>query len=114
MKIHKGYKYRLKTNTTTARQYARFAGACRFVWNKILAVNEGRYLAGVPRLSYNDAARLLTLWKQSEEYGWLTTVPAQVLQQCLIQASDDYASFLRYPLVRCLTRGGGQRCGRFG
>ena len=32
----------------------------------------------------------------------------------LIQASDDYASFLRYPLVRCLTRGGGQRCGRFG
>ena len=31
----------------------------------------------------------------------------------LIQASDDYASFLRYPLVRCLTRGGGQRCGGF-
>ena len=53
MKIRKGYKYRLKTNPTTAQQCVRFAGACRFVWNKILAINEGRYLAGVPRLSYN-------------------------------------------------------------
>jgi hypothetical protein len=31
----------------------------------------------------------------------------------LIQASDDYASFLSYPLVRCLMRGGGQRCDGF-
>ncbi len=74
MKIRKGYKYRLKTNPETAQQFARFAGACRFVWNKILSINEGRYLAGVPRLAYNDAAGLLTLWKQSAEYGWLTNV----------------------------------------
>jgi putative transposase len=74
MQIRKGYKYRLKPNRPTARQFVRFAGACRFVWNKILAINEGRYLAGVPRLSYNDAARLLTLWKQSDEYGWLNMV----------------------------------------
>src|SRR5262250_368726 len=31
----------------------------------------------------------------------------------LIQASDDYASFLRYPLMSCLMRGGVQRCGGF-
>jgi hypothetical protein len=31
----------------------------------------------------------------------------------LIQAPDDIASFLRYPLVRVLTRGGWQRCSGF-
>jgi putative transposase len=92
MKIHKGYKYRLKPTCPTARQFVWFAGACRFVWNKILAINEGRYLAGVPRLSYHDAARLLTLWKQSEEYGWLNTVHSQVLQQCLQDLERAYTN----------------------
>jgi putative transposase len=92
MKVRKGYKYRLKTNPTTAAQFVRFSGACRFVWNKILACNEGRYLAGVPRLSYNDAARLLTLWKQSEEYGWLNSVHSQVLQQCLKDLDRAYTN----------------------
>lgn len=92
MRIRKGYKYRLKTNGSTRAQFVRFAGACRFVWNKILAINEGRYLAGVPRLSYYDAAGLLTLWKQSEEYGWLASVHSQVLQQCLIDLERAYAN----------------------
>jgi putative transposase len=92
MKIHKGYKYRLRTNRTIAHQFVRFAGACRFVWNKILAINEGRYLAGVPRLTYADSTRLLTLWKQSEEYGWLTTVHSQVLQQCLKDLDRAYTN----------------------
>src|SRR5712692_1548815 len=49
MQIRKGYKYRLKTNRATGAQFVRFAGACRFVWNKILSINEHRYVAGVPR-----------------------------------------------------------------
>jgi len=92
MKIRKGYKYRLKTNRQTAAQFVRFAGACRFVWNKVLAINEGRYLAGVPRLSYNDAAGLLTLWKHSDEYGFLRDVHSQVLQQCLKDLDRAYTN----------------------
>jgi putative transposase len=92
MKIRKGYKYRLKTHSSTRAQFVRCAGACRFVWNKILAINEARYLTGAPRLSYHDAAGLLTLWKQSEEYGWLTSVHSQVLQQCLIDLERAYAN----------------------
>jgi putative transposase len=92
MQIRKGYKYRLKTNCSARAQFVRFAGACRFVWNKLLALNEGRYLAGIPRLSYNDAAGLLRLWKQSEEYGWLTSVHSQVLQQCLIDLERAYTN----------------------
>lgn len=92
MRIRKGYKYTLKANTKTRQHFARYAGACRFVWNKVLALNEGRYLAGVPRLPYPDASRLLTLWKHSEEYGWLKDVNAQALQQCLVDLERAYAN----------------------
>jgi putative transposase len=92
MLIRKGYKYRLKTPPNIHQQFVRYAGACRFVWNKILAINEGRYLAGVPGLSYADATRLLTLWKQSEEYGWLNSVHSQVLQQCLKDLDRAYTN----------------------
>lgn len=71
MITRKGYKYRLQANTETRQKLAQFAGACRFVWNKVLALNVGRYQAGVPRLTYGEAAGALPLWKQSEDYGFL-------------------------------------------
>ena len=92
MLIRKGYKYRLKTNRSAAAQCVRFAGACRFVWNKILAINEHRYLAGVPRLSYAEACQLLAWWKQSEEYYWLRAVHSQVLQQCVKDLEQAYTN----------------------
>ncbi len=79
----KGYHYRLKTTLALCRSFEQYAGACRFVWNKVLAVNEGRYLAGVPRLTYYEAAWLLTQWRHSEEYGWLADVSIHALQHCL-------------------------------
>jgi putative transposase len=92
MQIYKGYKYRLKTNRKTVQQFGQCAGACRFVWNKILSINEHRYFAGVPRLSYHGVTPLLAWWKQSEEYGWLSDVHAQVLQQCLIDLEKAYTN----------------------
>ncbi len=92
MQIRKGYKYRLKTNRKTVQQFVQYAGACRFVWNKILSINEHRYFAGVPRLSYHDATPWLAWWKQSMEYGWLSDVHSQVLQQCLIDLERAYTN----------------------
>jgi putative transposase len=92
MQIHKGYHYRLKKSRVTEGKYVRFAGACRFVWNKLLAINEYRYLAGVPRLSYADACMLMAWWKASEEYGWLKEVHSQVLQQCLKDLERAYTN----------------------
>ncbi len=90
MIVRKGYQYRLKANTETSQKFAQFAGSCRFVWNKVLALNEARYQAGVPRLTYRDAAGVLRLWKQSEEYGFLAAVHSQVLQQCLKDLDRAY------------------------
>jgi putative transposase len=91
MIVRKGYKYRLQANTKTRQTFAQYAGSCRFVWNKILALNEARYQAGIPRLTYWDAAGALPLWKQSEEYGFLASVHSQVLQQCLKDLDRAYA-----------------------
>lgn len=90
MILRKGYQFRLKRSHRTEGKYLRFAGACRFVWNKVLAINEYRYLAGVPRLSYADACMLMAWWKESEEYGWLKEVHSQVLQQCLKDLERAY------------------------
>ena len=85
-----GYHYRLKTTPALRRSFAQYAGACRFVWNKVLALNEGRYLAGVPRLNYYEAAWLLTQWRHSEEYGWLAAVSIHALQHCLRDLERAY------------------------
>jgi putative transposase len=94
MIIRKGYKYRLKTDSETVQKFAQFVGSARFVWNKVLSTNEGRYIAGTPRLSFTDSCRPLTLWKQSEAYGFLAGVHSQVLQQCLKDLDHAYANLV--------------------
>jgi putative transposase len=93
MMVRKGYKYRLQTKPKTSQKLAQFAGSCRFVWNQVLALNEGLYQAGLPRLSYEDAAGALRLWKQSDEYGFLADVHSQVLQQCLKDLERAYTNW---------------------
>jgi putative transposase len=90
MTLRKGYKYRLKLRPRIQSHFARNAGACRFIWNHILALNERRYLAGVPRLNYYDAWARIAWMKQSEEYGWLKAANAESLQQCLIDLEKAY------------------------
>jgi putative transposase len=92
MIVRKGYKYRLQAKPETSRKLAQFAGSCRFVWNQVLALNDDRYRAGIPRLRYGDAAGVLRLWKQSEEYGFLADVHSQVLQQCLKDLDRAYTN----------------------
>lgn len=92
MILRKGYKFRLKTNATQRRQFVKNAGACRFVWNKILSINEHRYYSGVPRLNYYEAWALVAWMKQSEEYGWLREANAESLQQCLMDLERAYSN----------------------
>lgn len=90
MTIRKGYKYRLKLRPRIRLCFARNAGACRFIWNHILALNERRYLAGVPRLTYYEGWALIAWMKQSDEYGWLQAANAESLQQCLMDLEKAY------------------------
>src|SRR5689334_14743820 len=53
----------------------------------------------VDALAQEVAERLITLEDQHRQMQ----THLEEFQRLLIQASDDYASFLRYPLMRCLT-----------
>ena len=81
--VRKAYKYRLKTNKETEAILTRFCGSARFVWNKCLALNLERMENKQKILWYQEMAFWLTVWKRSEEYGFLKECPSQVLQQKL-------------------------------
>lgn len=81
--IRKGYKFCLKANPEQQQLMAKFAGHCRFVWNKALALNLARLEQKQPLLWYQEMNYWATLWKQSEDYGFLKDAPSQALQQAL-------------------------------
>ena len=81
--IRKAYKFRLKTNSDIENTLARFCGSSRFLWNKFLAMNLERLENQQSMLWYNEQAFWLTVWKRSDEYGFLQECPSQVLQQKL-------------------------------
>ena len=58
-----------------------FCGSSRFLWNKCLALNLERLEKGQSILWYQELAFWLTLWKKSDEYGFLKECPSQVFQQ---------------------------------
>ena len=82
-KIRKAYKVQLKTNNNIENKLVRYCGSARFLWNKCLAMNLDRLEKSQPILRYNEMAFWLTVWKRSEEYGFLKECPSQVLQQKL-------------------------------
>ena len=83
LKIRKAYKVRLKTNVDIEHKLVRFCGSSRFLWNKCLAMNLDRLEKKQAILWYNELAYWLTVWKRSEEFGFLKECPSQVLQQKL-------------------------------
>ena len=90
LKIRKAYKYRLKTNREIEQKLIRICGSGRFVWNKTVAMNLERLERGYSLLWYNEMAFWLTLWKKSDEYGFLRECPSQVLQQKLMDLDKAF------------------------
>ncbi|MGB4497278.1 MAG: transposase [Methylococcaceae bacterium] len=82
--IRKAFKFRLKVSTETNQKLSVYAGGCRFVWNKALALNLDRLNKKQPILRYDALDFWSKLWKQSDEYGFLKDLPSQVLQQKLM------------------------------
>ena len=83
MFIRKAYKFRLKPSAKQEAQLHQYAGAVRFAWNKVLALNLDRLRNKQPLIWYNEADYWSKLWKSSNEYGFLSDVPAHCLQQKL-------------------------------
>ena len=48
----------------------RFAGACRFVFNKALALQKANHEAGGKFIGYVALAKHLTAWRNGSETPW--------------------------------------------
>ncbi len=83
MVICKAYRFRLEPDEAQQALLHRFCGHARLVWNKALALQKRRLERGVPLLRYGDLAKYLTLWRASEEYGFLRQGPVHTQQQAL-------------------------------
>ena len=87
------YKYELIPDGQQERQMRRFAGSCRFVFNKALALQKERYERGEKKLGYAGLCKLLTEWRNSTETAWLKETHSQPLQQTLKDLERAYANF---------------------
>ena len=85
MLIRKAYQYRLNTDTEAEQLLFQYAGNCRFLWNKALALNLFRLENKEPLLWYGELDWFSKLWKKSDDYAFLKLSPAQTLQQTLKQ-----------------------------
>src|SRR5467141_4804046 len=86
-------QFELQPNGEQLRNLRQFAGSCRFVYNKGLALNIERYEKKEKRLGYAGLCALLPNWKM--EHQFLSAVPAQALQQSLKNLERAYTNFFR-------------------
>ena len=93
MKRLQAYKYELQPNGEQQRNMCRFAGSCRFVFNKALALQKERYAQGEKKLGYAGLCKLLTEWRNSTETAWLADAPVHPLQQTLKDLERAYTNF---------------------
>ena len=68
----------------------RFAGACRFVFNRVLALQNENHEARNKYIPCTKMATWLVEWKNSPETQWLKDSPSQPLQQSLKDLERAY------------------------
>lgn len=73
----------------------RFAGACRFVFNRALARQNENHEAGNKYIPYGKMASWLVEWKNATETQWFNDSPSQPLQQSLKDLERAYKNFFR-------------------
>lgn len=85
------YKFELRPDGAQRRLMRRFAGSCRYVYNRALALQKARYERGEKRLGYAGLCKELTVWR--EELAWLGAAHSQILQQALKDLERAYRNF---------------------
>src|SRR5487761_1126685 len=85
------YKFELRPDGAQRRLMRRFAGSCRYVYNRALALQKARYERGEKKLGYAGLCKELTAWRN--EARWLEDAHSQILQQALKDLERAYRNF---------------------
>ena len=93
MRRLQAFKFELMPNGEQQRDMRRFAGSCRFVYNKALALQKENYEAGGKFVGYVAMAKHLTEWRNGGETPWLKDAPVHPLQQALKDMERAYKNF---------------------
>ncbi|KDM85165.1 transposase [Escherichia coli] len=95
MKRLQAFKFQLRPGGQQEREMRRFAGACRFVFNRALALQNENHEAGNKYIPYGKMASWLVEWKNATEMQWLKDSPSQPLQQSLKGLERAYKNFFQ-------------------
>ena len=95
MKRLQAVKFQLRPNGLQERDMRCFAGACRFVFNRALALQNEEHGAGNNYIPYTKMASWLIEWKSDTETQWLKEAPSQPLQQSLKDLERAYKNFFQ-------------------
>ena len=93
MKRLQAFKFQLMPTGQQQRDMRRFAGSCRFVYNKALALQKENFEVGNKFISYGSMASNLPTWKRDIKLSWLKNAPSQALQHALKDLDKAYQNF---------------------
>lgn len=79
----KGYKIRIYPNKKQKILIEKHFGACRFIWNYMLNLQNETYEKESKYLSRFDMINLLPHLKRQKDYQWLNEILAASLRICL-------------------------------
>lgn len=88
----------------------RTLGCCRKVYNMALDARSTAWMLRKENVGYADTSRMLTAWKKTEEYSYLSEVSSVPLQQSLRHLQAAFKSFFNktgsYPRFKAKHEGG--------
>ena len=87
------FKFELIPDGAQELAMRRFAGSCRFVYNKALEVQQASYAKGGKYIRYETFAKSLTHWRSDPFTSWLKIAPYHCLQQALRNLDAAYKNF---------------------
>ncbi|MEV4278766.1 RNA-guided endonuclease InsQ/TnpB family protein [Actinoplanes xinjiangensis] len=106
--VERGYRYRFYPTTAQAALLTRTFGCVRLVYNLGLQARRDAWQQHQKTLGYAATSALLTGWKKTAKYAFLTEVSCVPLQQTLRHLDTAYRRFLagecRYPRFKSRKR----------
>ncbi|MGW3178509.1 RNA-guided endonuclease InsQ/TnpB family protein [Kitasatospora sp. NPDC001119] len=102
--VKRAFKYRFYPTDAQAAELSRTFGCVRLVYNKALAARTEAWLLHRERVNYNTTSAMLTAWKKTEEFAFLSEVSSVPLQQALRHLQGAFSNFwqnrAKYPTFK--------------
>ena len=99
--VKRAYKYRFYPTEDQEALLRRTFGCVRVVYNKALEERTRAWSTERRSITYSDTSAMLTQWKKTEDYHWLSEVSSVPLQQSLRHLQGAFLKFWskqnRYP-----------------